>query len=52
MRRALREELPALSKAFGVMPWHLDGGPAVLTFGEIDAYRAAIADDPLGLFDR
>lgn len=37
MRRALRPQWPAFAERFGLMPWHLDGGPPILTFGEQDA---------------
>ena len=37
MRRALQAQWPALAERFGVLPWHFDGGPPVLTFGEQQA---------------
>lgn len=44
MRRVLREQLPAITAIYGLMPWHIDGGPPVLTFGEIDVYFAKTAE--------
>lgn len=37
MRRALRAQWPAIAERFHIMPWHFDGGPPLLTFGEQDA---------------
>lgn len=39
MRRALLEELPALTKFYGVMPWHLER----MTLREINEYRTQLA---------
>lgn len=33
MRRALRDQWPAIAERFGIRPWELD----LLTFGELDA---------------
>lgn len=34
----LRSQWPAIAARFGVLPWHWDGGPAVLTMGEQHAF--------------
>lgn len=38
MRRHLRSLLPALARVFGIMPWHIDPDPPVLTFGELEEF--------------
>lgn len=37
MRRALRASLPALSRLFGILPYHIDD----MTVDEVNAYVAA-----------
>ncbi len=37
-RRQLRQHLPALAHLYGVMPWHIDPDPPVLTNGELEAF--------------
>lgn len=39
MRRALREQWPALSHFYGLKPWDVDpANPGCLSFGEVQAY--------------
>lgn len=48
-RRGLRKELPAFAFHFGILPWHLDPDPPVLTHGELEAfaefYLRMVTDD-------
>lgn len=37
-RRGLRSVLPALALNFGLMPWHIDPDPPVLTHDELTAF--------------
>lgn len=37
-RRGLRAQLPAFAKEFGILPWHIDPEPPVLTRGELEAF--------------
>lgn len=37
-RRELRELLPAFAHWFGVMPWHIEPDPPVLTSGEVETF--------------
>lgn len=37
-RRGLRKALPALAMHYGVLPWHLDPEPPVLTRGEVQSF--------------
>lgn len=51
MRRALREEWPALSHFYGLKPWDVDpANPGCLSYGEVHAYRDELrrmaTDDP------
>lgn len=40
MRRALREQLPALTRFYGLKPWDVER----LTFGELDQYMTWMTD--------
>lgn len=40
IRRQVRDMLPALA-LLGIMPWHIDPDPPVLTFGEMEAFARA-----------
>lgn len=45
MRRALREQWPALSVLFGLKPWDADPeNPGCLSYGEVHAYLSAAAE--------
>lgn len=44
MRRALRGQWPAFAERFGILPWHFDGGPPVLTYGEQEALMQWLED--------
>lgn len=37
-RRGLRQVLPALAMVYGILPWHIDPDPPVLTHGELEAF--------------
>lgn len=37
-RRGLRAVLPALAANYGILPWHIDPQPPVLTHGELEAF--------------
>ena len=37
-RRGLRPLLPAFAARFGIMPWHIDPIPPVLTRAELDVF--------------
>lgn len=45
LRRALREQWPALSALYGLRPWDADpDNPGCLRWGELNVYMAALAD--------
>jgi hypothetical protein len=46
MRRQLREHLPALASRFGIMPWHIDPEPPMLTVGEAETFTRALYEPP------
>jgi hypothetical protein len=39
VRRAIGDDWPALSRIYGIHPWHVGGAPS-LSFYEISAYQA------------
>lgn len=43
-RRGLRPLLPAFAHWFGIMPWHIESDPPVLTVGETSAFIAWLTE--------